>query len=254
MNQPKISIITVCFNSESTISETIESVLNQDFGDFEYILVDGGSKDNTLNIIAGYADKFHEKGLGYSFRSEPDRGIYDAMNKGISKARGELIGIINSDDWYELSTLGKVWKAYSGLEEKCNTVIYGMIRLWKQNMEYAIRRYHHNFVTTEVIQHPTCFVPKVVYEKYGMFNPDFRVCGDFDLLNRLHANNVAFNNIDEVLTNFRIGGATSLHTLTAAAEGLEVKRSFGTIGEEEYKAAIWRIKLRKMLRKYFRRG
>lgn len=254
MDQPKISIVTVCFNSEKTISDTIQSVLKQNFSGFEYILVDGGSRDNTMNIIASFADQFHQKGIGYSYVSESDRGIYDAMNKGIARAKGKLIGIINSDDWYELMTLSTVWDTYAALENRDNTVIYGMIRLWKDGLEYAIRRYHHNFVTSEVIQHPTCFVPKAVYEKHGVFNANYRVCGDFDLLNRLNAARVAFYNIDEVLTNFRIGGATSMHALTAAAEALEIKKRFGTIGEVEYRRAIRRIKLRIMLRKYLKRG
>ena len=99
---PLISIITVCFNSSKTIRQTIESVLNQTYTNIEYILVDGKSTDNTVAIIEEYAPQFTAKGIVYRWVSEPDAGIYDAMNKGIKLATGEWIGIINSDDWYEL--------------------------------------------------------------------------------------------------------------------------------------------------------
>ncbi|TLV01272.1 glycosyltransferase family 2 protein [Dyadobacter luticola] len=254
MNKPetKISIVTVCFNSAITIADTIESVLNQDYQPHEYILVDGASTDKTVQIIKTYEDVFRERGISYLYISEPDKGIYDAMNKGIAMATGELIGIVNSDDWYEKDALNLISSRYEFTANRSNTVFYGIIRLWLDGKEYAIRRYHHNFISREVIQHPTCFVPKALYNKHGAFNAEFRVCGDFDLLNRFNSKHVEFCNIDHVLTNFRIGGATSSHAAIAKAEALKVKLDFGTIGKKEYEKEIFKMKLRAFIKKFAR--
>ena len=100
--QPQFSIITICFNSSATIERTIKSVLAQTFTDYEYIIVDGGSKDSTLDIVKKYEPLFEGR---MKWKSEPDKGIYDAMNKGIMRSSGEIIGIVNSDDWLETNTL-----------------------------------------------------------------------------------------------------------------------------------------------------
>jgi glycosyltransferase involved in cell wall biosynthesis len=247
--EPKISIVTVCFNSAKTITDTIESVLNQQLVPHEYILIDGASTDDTLRIIKSYEDAFRTKGISYLFVSEPDKGIYDAMNKGIAIATGELIGIVNSDDWYENHTLALIASQYQMTANKSNTLFYGIIRLWVDGKEYAIRRYHHNFISREVIQHPTCFVPKALYEKYGVFNAAFKVCGDFDILNRFRSKGVEFINIDRVLTNFRVGGATSSHAAIARVEALQVKKDYGTVSEKEYNKEIFKIRLRAFIKK-----
>src|SRR5690242_18447201 len=139
MNKPetKISIVTVCFNSAKTIADTIESVLNQDYKPHEYILVDGASTDRTVQIIKTYEDVFRERGISYLYISEPDRGIYDAMNKGIAMATGELIGIVNSDDWYEKDALNLISSRYESTANRSKTVFYGIIRLWLDGKEYA---------------------------------------------------------------------------------------------------------------------
>ena len=108
----KISIITIAYNSEKTISRTIESVYNQTYQPYEYIIVDGLSKDSTVEVAKQYEQKFKEKGIIYRIISERDKGLYDAMNKGITMAEGELIGMINSDDWYEPDALKEVNEVY----------------------------------------------------------------------------------------------------------------------------------------------
>lgn len=99
--EPLISIVTVSFNSEKTIRQTIESVLNQTYTNIEYNIVDGASTDRTVEIATQYKDDFEAKGIKYIITSEKDKGIYDAMNKGIARSHGEIVGLINSDDWYE---------------------------------------------------------------------------------------------------------------------------------------------------------
>ncbi len=118
----KISVITVCFNSEKTIARTIESVINQHYSDLEYIIIDGGSKDKTVEIINKYRNE-----LSY-FISEPDQGISDAFNKGIRVATGDIIGIINSDDWYENGIFKLVNEMF--LQNKEIDVLVGALRYW----------------------------------------------------------------------------------------------------------------------------
>ena len=107
-----VSVITICFNSEAVIRKTIESVLNQTWDKLEYLIVDGASKDRTVAIAEEYSERFAAKGVDYRIYSEPDRGIYDAMNKGIRLSSGDLVGLINSGDWYEPDAVETAVKAY----------------------------------------------------------------------------------------------------------------------------------------------
>ncbi len=136
------SIITVCYNSEKTIERTIKSVLNQTESNYEYIIVDGGSTDKTLDIVKNYEDAFNGR---LKYISEKDNGIYDAMNKGIGMAKGELIGLINSDDYYELDALENIKKEYEKLEDekKKHLVMYGFMRTVNDDKEIAVEFYHH---------------------------------------------------------------------------------------------------------------
>jgi len=250
--QINISIITVCFNSRKTIHDTIQSVLAQGVAGYEYIIIDGGSTDGTLDIIGSYRQAFGEKGIPYKWISEPDKGIYDAMNKGIKLVTGRLVGILNSDDWYEPGALQTVYDVYSALEDRDNTVIYGIIRLWRDGLEYAIRRFHHNFVKEEVMQHPTCFVPRKLYDQYGGFHDGYRLAGDFELLNRLHRQGVRFYNIDQVLTNFRMGGASAAASSLGTRETLRVMKCYGTITPRAYYLRALKARAGSMLRRMIR--
>ena len=115
MNKPKFSIITICYNSSATIERSMKSVLAQTFTDYEYIIVDGGSKDSTLDIVKKYEPLFEGR---MKWKSEPDKGIYDAMNKGIERSSGTIIGIVNSDDWLEADALETVYASFVDNGEK----------------------------------------------------------------------------------------------------------------------------------------
>lgn len=248
--KPLITVITVCYNSAATIRDTIDSVLQQDFDQpFEYLLVDGGSTDATIDIIKSYIPLFEEKGITYRFNSGRDNGIYDAMNKGIAMAAGELIGILNSDDWYESHTLRLMWEAYGKAEDKVHTLFYGIIRIWRDGKEYAVRQHHHNFVTENVIQHPTCFVPAALYKEYGGFSNDYRLAADFELLNRLNSKGVTFYKLDAILTNFRMGGASSSRARMVEMETFRVKKTYGTISTNSYRKILVKYHIKNMLRK-----
>lgn len=205
-----VSLITVCFNSEQTIRHTIESVLNQTYAEIEYIIVDGVSKDNTLGIVHEYDERFEEKGYIYRIISEKDNGIYDAMNKGICLAKGELVGIINSDDWYEPIAVETAVQAY---QEAAYDMFYADINLVKANGQVMIKHSKYDrFPTSRHWNHPTTFVTKKIYDELGAFRCE-GIHDDFDFILRVRkaGKKIIIRNI--VLANFRTGGTSNDKTL-----------------------------------------
>ena len=197
---PLFSIITVCRNSEKTIEKTIQSVTGQTFQNFEYIIIDGASKDGTLDILKKYRKDIT------TVISEPDEGIYHAMNKGLSLARGMLVGIINSDDWYELNALQLVAQEYEASDR--NTIFHGLCKYHIDGKEDKILSYHHDVLPFINISHPTTFIPSRIYLEYGYFNTDYRIAADYDLLLRFFKKGVRFKRIERVLANFSSGGVS----------------------------------------------
>lgn len=179
----KVSIITVVFNNKDFIESAIKSVLSQTYSSIEYIVVDGGSTDGTIEIINKYRDKIAK------FISEPDKGIYDAMNKGIKMAAGEIIGTLNSDDVYADSRV--IETAVKSMEEKRVGVCWGdlvyvsrndisrIIRHWKSS-EYEEGKFKNGWMPP----HPTFFVRKEIYGKFGAFNLNFKIAADYELMLR----------------------------------------------------------------------
>lgn len=222
---PLITIITVCYNSEKTIEKTIKSVLNQTYQQYEYILVDGQSVDNTILIINKYK-VYNDK---INVISEKDHGIYNAMNKGIKLAKGELIGIINSDDWYEQDALETVVMQY---KKYGSGIYYGIERKIKNDIEFSLERTNIKFLNEKMIQHSTCFVSKEIYDQYGVFNEKYKFSADYDLMIRMREKRVSFFAIDRILSNFTIGGASS--TPKAALETLKIKFQNNFISRKEY--------------------
>ena len=205
-----ISVVTVCFNSERTISRTIESVLNQSYPIYEYLIVDGRSSDKTMDIVKEFEPLFNGK---MKVISEADNGIYDAMNKGILMAKGKLIGILNSDDWYENDAVEKivsVWK-----QETKYQVIYGYCRVLENGRIKNIARGRHEGLAIRMIPHPTCFVTRAVYRDFGMFLKLFHVSADYELMLRLYTGKqVVFTQVKNILANFRRGGVSCISKRT----------------------------------------
>ncbi len=208
-SKTKLSIITVAYNSQSTIRQTIESVLSQDYDNIEYIIIDGGSTDWTLDIVKNYKDK-----IGY-FVSETDDGIYDAMNKGINAATGDIIGILNSDDFYPNNfVISNVVKTF--LNRGCDAV-YGDLVYVKQNDASKIVRYWQSGMYTIkkikngwMLPHPTFFVKKEMYERYGYYNTDLRSAADYEMiLKLLYKRNINVFYIPMILVKMRMGGASN---------------------------------------------
>ena len=224
--RPKFSIITVSYNSAGTIRETIESVLGQTFRDFEYILVDGASTDGTLSIIEEYA-ACHPDRIRYV--SEPDGGIYQAMNKGIRMSKGNVIGILNSDDWYERDALEKV-APY--VRNEGEYVLYGMVRFWDHEREDRIVMNHHESLKYRMLLHPACFVSRSAYVKYGRYDERYRSAADCECFLRFQKSQVEFIPIFEILANFRLGGMSSSYT--SHRETNMIYRKYGYLTEKQY--------------------
>ena len=204
MLNPKISIVTITYNSERTLEETILSVVTQDYPNLEYIIMDGGSKDRTLEIVDKYRDKI-------SFViSEPDKGISDAFNKGIRYATGEIIGIINSDDILLGGTLNTLAKNYNP-----NVDVYSMnVVLWDDINNHKVREIptvtNLNCYNMSVhVAHQGRFVTKKAYEKWGCFDGRLKYMMDWDLLVRFYKSNAVFQYINHDAALYRLGATTS---------------------------------------------
>ena len=208
-SNPKISIITVSFNSQSTIKHTIQSVASQDYQNKEYILIDGASTDWTLDIISFLKDK-----INY-FVSEKDNGIYDAMNKGIKVATGEIIGILNSDDFYSNNeVLSKVAKIFEETDCDClyGDLVYvdkgdarNIVRYWKSG-KFSKKKLRMGWM----LPHPTFFVKKEIYEKYGLYNIKLKTAADYEMILRLlHNDSIKVEYLPEILIKMRIGGESN---------------------------------------------
>lgn len=237
---PLISIITPCYNSISTISQTIESVLNQSYSNIEYIIVDGQSTDGTLDIIKKYLPISQNR---IRYVSEADDGIYDAMNKGISMANGELIGIINSDDWYEQDAIKIVVDAYI---LHGPAVYHGMLRIFQNDEESSVVITNHHFLANRMIQHPTCIVPKLYYSQYGLFNKYYMYAADYEFMIRLQKSGARFIPLYKILANFREGGASE--NVKSRLEALDIKKKYRFISKKFYYAANLKFRLANVLK------
>ena len=205
--QPLISIITVSLNSEKTISRTMESVLRQTFHDYEYWIIDGASTDHTIDIIKRYEPKFEGR---LHYISEKDTGMYNAINKGIKKCTGKIIGILNSDDYYSEDTfesLSEIWNV-----ENCdNLIISGdMVRVSHNDEE--IYRYHfteQQIKNRSCFGHPSMFASRMVYETVGLYDESYRWAADGEWQYRAHENaNVRWVLCPRVFNHMREGGAS----------------------------------------------
>jgi glycosyltransferase involved in cell wall biosynthesis len=200
---PLISIITISFNSEKSIEQTIKSVLNQSYTNIEYIIVDGLSKDKTMGIVASYIEIFKEKNIILRFISEKDDGISDAFNKGVNMANGELVGIINSDDWLEHDAVETI---VQNLEN--NIGIYcGWLNLYNPDLKYIKTRKSRPYLLPfgMYINHPTVFVRRKIYTNI-IFDTKLKVAMDYDFLLKSLKQGVKIKSIDKVIANMRLGG------------------------------------------------
>jgi len=205
----KISIITVVWNNKETIQDAVNSVLNQTYKNIEYIIIDGASTDGTIEIIQSYGDKISK------FISEPDGGLYDAMNKGIELSNGDIVGMLNSDDFYiDEFVIENVIKEFEAKD--VDSVYADLVYVNPGNLDKVVRFYDSSYFSPEnfaygwMPAHPTFFVKKEIYERYGVFRTDLKIGADFDILVRfLYIYNISFSYMREVLVKMRTGGVST---------------------------------------------
>jgi glycosyltransferase involved in cell wall biosynthesis len=205
----KVSIITVVRNSVMTIQDAICSVASQNYKNIEHIVIDGDSTDGTLNVIGKHYDKLS------CVLSEPDRGIYDAMNKGIQVATGDILGFLNSDDIYaDDSVISKVVKVVK--QNKVDAVFGDLVYVSPNNLKRILRHYDSSWFNSDMIAkgcmpaHPTLFLNKHIFKKYGYFKIDYAIAADFEFVARIFGKGeVSYHYLPEVMVKMRQGGAST---------------------------------------------
>lgn len=205
----KISIITATFNSSTSIKDTLESVNAQTYPNIEHIIVDGGSFDNTLDIVKDYGNKIA------TIISEPDKGIYDAMNKGIMAATGDIIGILNSDDFFtSTDVISTIVKKF---EESSIDALYGDVHFVNpDNLKKTVRYYSSAIFRPSLFRfgfmpaHPSFYMKKSCYEKFGLYSLDYKIASDYDLLIRyLYLHKIKYKYIKKDFVTMRTGGIST---------------------------------------------
>jgi glycosyltransferase involved in cell wall biosynthesis len=229
----KISIITVTYNSSLTLRETIESVLLQSYPDLEYIIIDGQSTDDTVGIIREYEPRFHGN---LNWISEPDNGLYDAMNKGIKLATGDLIGIINSDDYYHRAdSIEKVANAFA--DKKVEAVFADIRFVHPKNLnktvryysskKFSLKRFRYGFMPA----HPTFFTYKKNFEEFGYYETNYAIAADYELLVRfLYVHRLNYKYLPFDMMKMRLGGRSTASIRRKLTFDTEIIRACKTNG------------------------
>jgi len=224
----RISIITVCYNSAVTIRDTFESVLSQTYSDIDYIVIDGNSNDETVRIIIKYEQKFNGK---MRWISEPDNGLYDAMNKGIKMATGDVIGILNSDDlFYNSTVLERIMSVFNNSND-IEAVYADLYYVSKTNTSNIVRKWitgeQKLFKTGWHPAHPALYIKKDVYDKYGLFNLQYKLASDFEIMLRfIDKYKIKMIYFHEILVKMRIGGKTNKNIRNIFLQNIEILKAF----------------------------
>ncbi|MEX0686539.1 MAG: glycosyltransferase family 2 protein [Balneolales bacterium] len=242
----KASIITVVYNNRHSIRDAIQSVLSQDYADLEYIVIDGGSTDGTVEIIKTYGSRINK------FISEPDKGIYDAMNKGLALASGDFIGILNSDDFYENRSI--VSNVAHVLEKEDVDSVYGdLVYVSENDIDKIVRywqagEYHDGiFLQGWMPPHPTFFAKKVVYEKLGNFKVDMGSAADYELMLRfLHRFGISTRYIPETFVRMRTGGQSNSTIGNRIKANYSDRKAWNSTGMRPHFYTLWMKPIRKI--------
>lgn len=249
----KISVITITYNSQFTVEDTIKSVLSQDYPEVEYIIVDGLSKDKTMEVVNRYRDKIAK------IVSEKDKGLYDALNKGISMATGDIVGMLHSDDIYAdehvLSKIANEFKKHSDTQAVYGDLVFvnradtnKVMRIWTAG-EYN----KDAFVEGWMPPHPTFYLKKECYDKYGVFNTSLKLSADYELMLRMiHKNKVNVRYIPQTLIKMRMGGVSNVSFFVKLKANLEDKLAWKLNDMKPGKLTLLKKPLRK-LKQYFKR-
>lgn len=252
----KISVITATWNSGKTIGDTLRSVLNQSFTNVEHIIKDGGSKDDTLEICKNFEQKYYtdgDKGRTINILSDNDKGIYDAMNQGIVAATGDVIGILNSDDFYTSDdVLARVAEEFANDPEL--EAVYGDIHFVKdENLKKCTRYFSSRYFRPWALRfgfmpaHPSFYVRREVYEKYGLYDLDFRTSSDFEMMVRLFVKEkIRAKYINKDFVTMRAGGESTAGLAAKKKVNQDIAgslRKHGIYSNQVFQSMryIWRI-------------
>lgn len=208
---PKISLITVTFNSDKTLRDTINSVLKQTYTNIEYIVVDGLSKDNTMDIVREYEPQFEGR---MKWISEKDKGLYDAMNKGVRMATGDVVGILNSDDFFTANDV--LEKVAAGFDEQTDAVYGDLHYVHPDDLQHSVRYYSSKIFKRSLMRmgfipaHPTFYCRRECFDKFGYYKTDYKIAADFDLLLRfIYVNRIRIKYLPMDMVTMRTGGAST---------------------------------------------
>jgi glycosyltransferase involved in cell wall biosynthesis len=242
----KFSIITATYNSEKTLSRSIESVVNQSYPNLEHIIIDGVSTDGTLGIIKKYQEKHPGK---IKWISEPDKGVYDAINKGLDLADGRIIGILGSDDWYLPNIFEKIAPDFQGNEKML--IVYGLVNIYINDIHIKTEGGHHHNLSHAPLSHQSCFISKAIHEKYGKYDARYKIGADYDFFLKIsNKNDIVFRNLNIPLANYN-GGGLSSENKARYFEFLKIKFANNIISKKEYSRNIFRLKIKFFLKKLF---
>lgn len=250
----KISIITVVYNCEKTIERTIRSVLSQSYKNIEYILIDGASKDGTMKIVEAYKDRIA------LIVSEKDKGMYDALNKGIKAATGDVIGILHADD--EFASAAVIDKIVQQLKSNTATdAVYGDVGFVNENDPGKIIRYYSSSIFKPKLlpwgfipAHPTFFCYRKFFERYGLYRTDLEIAADFDLLARyLHQHQLRTVYIPEMMVKMNLGGKSTSGISSTLKINKEIKQ---ILTEQQLPSSYLRLYARYFIKvlEYLRKG
>lgn len=231
-----VTVITVVYNGEDYIEKTIQSVLEQSYDNIEYLIIDGGSSDGTLDIIQDY-----EESIDY-WISEKDEGIYDAMNKGIKLSSGDIIGILNADDWYNQNAIEEVVNIFKNNEDV--SMVHGAMNVYNKHNRLETCYGKSSELDPKYLapfNHPTCFVSREVYEEIGVFDRSYSTAADYDFMLRFLNANMKAVYTEKVLTNFRQGGITTKVKFSPLVQIWNILRKNGYSLISSGKALLFRI-------------
>lgn len=227
-----VTILTVAYNSEKTIARTIESVLNQTYSSIEYIIIDGASSDQTVNVAENYRDSFLESGKTLRILSEKDYGMYDALNKGVQAAEGVLIGNINSDDWYETNAVERMVTLY---EESQYDLAWADLRIIRDDFSFIKKAHIGKIWTTAGFCHPTMFAQRSVLLAYP-YAIEY-MDADFDMVTRAHKDGRKICLLNETLANYSFGGMSTHKSLKDFKRRVVMK--YSTYRRHGYSPLYW---------------
>ena len=249
----KVSIITITYNSAQTVEDTIKTVIMQDYPDIEYLIIDGKSKDKTLEIVKKYGDKITK------VVSEKDKGLYDALNKGISHATGDVIGMLHSDDLYANEhVISKVMQKFA--EDSTVEGVYAdLVFVSRKDVNKPMRVWESgiynpgSFLKGWMPPHPTFFVRKDVYQKHGGFNTDLKLSADYELMLRLiHKHEIKIAYLKETIVKMRMGGVSNVSFFVKLKANLEDKMAWKLNGMKPGFTTMM-LKPLKKIGQYFKR-